>query len=191
MRFINNLGVLFLISIFYVTTAAAQILPIPVFRGKSASFGLNGNYALGELNSGYRIGAGAYIKAEIPITTFNFTVSAGYTDFLANQTVKNVFTSDGNHYKSYSYVPINIGAKYYITTNFYGALETGGVIGLNNGSKPAFSYAPGVGLAFPIGSKKAIDMGVSYEKWERKDTQGEVNINQFMCFKLAYKFGIE
>lgn len=103
-------------------------------------------------------------------------LSAGYTNF----SVKNAF--DGLGIDSYDVIPVKAGIKVFPVERFYISGEIGAGFGVDNGSRTAFIYAPGIG----IGTNSGLDLGLRYEGIARSGSSlGQVALRIAYGFKLT------
>ena len=124
----------FFALILFVTTAAAQTNPGPVFRlGATVSFGLSHIMA-------NNVGIGGIAGAEKLLSKrFAAEIEGSYTYFTGDKAIYN----DSKN-KSYA-VPLLAGIKAYPLSNVYASLRTGAVYFLlNNMSSPRASLGYGV-----------------------------------------------
>jgi len=137
----------------------------------------------------YWIAVGGSLKYEQPITpNVLITLSAGYTDFNYTQALKNQLKAYYNYSSGLNFVPVKIGAKYFLNpsnsfdasnTGFFGEMQVGAAIATGKGhSGTAFIYAPGVGYQFETG----FEAGLRFESWNKSGSLDQV------ALRLAYVF---
>jgi opacity protein-like surface antigen len=158
--------------------AVGQNHPMPV-RPK-ASIGAEIAIPTGIFADLFSVGVGGSGKLEIPITAaFYGTATAGFTSFYKRNSSFGSSINDDNR----SYVPLKLGGKYYLSEFIYSEVELGVSIGIQEDSGNSFAWGPGLGIAYPINDKSAVDVGLRYEKWSRHGT----NLNQ-LGIRVAYQF---
>jgi hypothetical protein len=186
-------------STFVIQPVFAQYQSSAAPTGQSLCFGLEGSYALSAQFDGahqyapYRLGASFITRFELPVSydEFNFTFSAAANIFMSDQSVRNLFKrSDSYTEKTYIFIPVKAGGKYYFNDNIYATAEAGIVSNVSNGFKFTPVYAPGVGMTFSYADIRAIDIGLKYETWNQVDVYGETFIKSFLTLGVVYKFGI-
>jgi hypothetical protein len=189
----------FILCLFFVKPASAQYQSSSATTGQTLSFGFEGAFALSPQFDGahpyapYRVGAGFLSRFEYPISDneLNFTLSAGANIFLSDQTVRSIFKRANSFTeKTYIFIPVKFGGKYYFNDNIYATAEGGIVSNVSNGFKFTPVYAPGVGVTFAYADVRAIDIGLKYETWNQVDEFGETFIKGFLTLGVTYKFGI-
>lgn len=168
------------------TTASAQLrtLLAPKF-----SLGLEVAAPTGDAKNLYGFGFGGSGKIEIPATrALYITATAGYTSFYLKDAIKNTLRTFGSSLKPAGFVPLKVGAKYYLIPFVYVEGELGAAIGVQQtavgsnilaGHGTAFAYAPGVGVTVPL---VGIDAGVRYEGWSQNGHFDQV------ALRVAYRF---
>jgi hypothetical protein len=139
--------------------------------------------------STYWIAVGGSFKYEQPVTpNVLITLSAGYTDYNYTQALKNELRANYNYTSGLNFVPVKIGAKYFLSpsnsfdssnTGFFGEMQVGAAIGVGKDhSGTAFIYAPGVGYQFETG----FEAGLRFESWNKSGSLDQV------ALRLAYSF---
>ena len=127
----------------------------------------------GPASSVYGATGGLLFKLEQPVvTSFSVTLTTGYTGYITQGGVATGYDSyDGSYsYGSIaSFVPLELGAKYYLSQKLYVEGDFG--LSFNLGSntnyptqKVAPMYAPNVGYTIPFGASKiSVDVSLKYE----------------------------
>jgi hypothetical protein len=174
---------LFLIALVFcvaaVSTVFAQTNPYP-----HMSLGVEYGLPVGDAASVYGTVLGASAKAEFPVakSAFNITLTAGLSDYLVKLDYQGTL-------KNATYVPLELGGKYFFSRIGYVEGDLGASINVNSNysaARTAFIYAPVIGVSAPTNKHKAtIDMGLRYEG--RAETGGTVSQ---VALRLAYRFGI-
>lgn len=162
-------------GMFALTNVSAQTKD-PAMSGQK--FGVAAEFAFptGTFGDFYNLGYGASLQFQTPIAEkLNFTATAGYLNFKA----KDEF-GGGN----VGFVPVKVGARYFLAENFYAGGELGASFGTKDGSGTAFAYTPNIGVEFPVSDKGSIDLGARYEAWSNDGTL------RFFGLRLAYNFGL-
>jgi hypothetical protein len=197
MKYINFCAILFLAC--FIKPAFAQYGGAETTIGQSLSFGLEGNASFTKQFDGayqyapYQLGVGFVSRFEMPIqgSDINLTATTGLTAFFSDQTVRHFLgRKDAYTEQIYYFIPVKVGAKYYIGYNFYLEGEVGGIVNASNSFKTTISYAPGIGIAIPFQQTRALDLGIRYETYNQIDVYGEKFIKSFFSARLVYKFGI-
>jgi hypothetical protein len=153
------------------------------------SIGLDAGLPIGSYSDDYWIAIGGSLKYEQPVTpNVLITLSAGYTDFNYTQTVKDGLRAYYNYTSGLNFVPLKIGAKYFLNpsnsfdssnTGFFGEMQLGAAVGAGKGhSGTAFIYAPGVGYQFESG----FEAGLRFESWNKNGSLDQA------ALRLAYVF---
>ncbi|MGV3706199.1 MAG: hypothetical protein ACO1NU_12555 [Arcticibacter sp.] len=120
----------------------------------------------------FDIGFGGSGGLDIPVTRALYaTGTAGVTSFYRKDSETRTF------------IPMKVGAKYYITRMIYGQAEIGTSVGVQQGAGTAFIFAPGVGLSYPMTERSSVNAGFRYESWARDGG----NIEQ-LAIKIGYQF---
>lgn len=145
------------ITIFVITilTASAQEQE-KVKKRITYSFGADIGVPAGYVSTYSSLVAGASLQAEYPvIKSAGVTASVGYLDFIAKRGGKGV-----------SFIPVLLGAKYYITPKIYASGQAGlsfygGREDSNGGGsgEKYFTYVPGIGFR----TSKRFDVLFKYE----------------------------
>lgn len=147
------------------------------------SIGADLGLPVGDANTVYSGVIGASLKLEIPIAPTAFvTVTSGFSDFM----VKNTYSA---YIKDGTYVPVEVGGKFYFDNTFYFEGDLGASFNVNGnytGPKAAFIYAPMLGITLPSNKQpSAIDLAIRYEG--RSETGGTVSQ---VALRVAYRFGL-
>jgi hypothetical protein len=163
---------LFLILLFYAAQAIAQDEPLK----KAISIG-------GELGipnaSVYSIGLGVSGKGEFPVSgKVAITATAAYSIFFYKSNLfGNSKTPDAARF-----VPLKVGAKYYLNEGVYFEGELGTAIETNYLKQDLFAFSLGPGFIIPIKGKYGVDLGLRYEKWSNHQVQQT-------AIRIAHRFG--
>ena len=130
----------------------------------------------GKYGDNFGFGFGGSGGLDIPVTRkFYATGSAGVISFY--QGGKTVPTD------TRSYIPMKVGAKYYLNQLIYVQMESGLAPGIQQGAGTAFILAPGAGISYYVSERSAINAGIRYESWSREG--GNINMP---VFKIGYQF---
>jgi hypothetical protein len=162
-----------------ISTGFAQTKP-----GSQLSIGAEFGLPTGQASLVYGSILGASLKFELPLpsTRINFTVTTGFSSFLVKYDYTGIL-------QNATYVPVEIGGKYYINKVVYFEGDFGASINSNSnytGPGVAFIYAPIIGVSAPTNNHKAtIDLGLRYEG--RVEPGGTVSQ---VAVRLAYRFGL-
>jgi hypothetical protein len=158
--------------------------------------GLEGISTTGGFSKSYNSALGGSLRADIPVTgKWYATVSVGFnnfftaTDVAANdpRAILNVTTP------SLQTIPLKVGLKYMLIGTFYLQGEVGETLLANKAkvyaiSSSAFTYAPQLGMIFPLKKHTYIDAGVRYEfvsSFYNDDVK-----NNFWAAHVAYTFNL-
>lgn len=127
----------------------------------------------GASSSLYGETGGVLFKLEQPIAApFSVTLTTGYTGYITKGGFSTGYNStDGSYtYGSIaSFVPVELGAKVYLSEKFYVEGDLGASFNLSSDAsiptkKMALMYAPNVGYTIPFGgSKISVDVSIKYE----------------------------
>ncbi|MFD2145219.1 outer membrane beta-barrel protein [Mucilaginibacter antarcticus] len=144
------------------------------------SIGINGGIPTGTTSDVSSFTIGGDLKYDHPIATNTFfTTSAGYTYFPYKSSITSALKSVGIDKSGTGFVPLKVGAKYFINPQFYTEGQVGAAISTESGGGTGFAYAPGIGIKF----SNHADLGIRYEGWTK---DGET-ISQF-AFRLGIGF---
>jgi len=129
------------------------------------------------------IGASAKFERPVAAGPFSFTLTVGITDYLVK--LDNIIPVDNA-----TYVPLEVGGKYYFSKIAYFEGDLGASLNVNSNyssSRAAFIYAPIIGVSAPTNKHKAtIDIGLRYEgRVESGGTIGQI------AARVAYRFRIK
>lgn len=145
--------------------------------GPKLGIGADFAFPMGDFGDVMDLGYGGSLLYQHPVAAnLNLTGSAGYLSFKA----KDEF-GGGN----FGYVPVKVGARYFVAENFFIGGELGASFSTESGGKTAFAYAPGIGIEFPVADKSAIELGARYEGWSANS-----NTSSFIGLRLAWNFGL-
>jgi hypothetical protein len=151
-------------------------------KSPKLSLGIEVGPPIGQAQVIYSIVYGGSLKLEIPVDTskFNFIVTAGYSTF----SVKGLYSS---YLNNVSYVPLEVGGRYYASSFIYLEGDLGASICVTSdytGPKTAFIYAPGIGVVSRRNKQGGrMDMGLRYEG--RVEPGGTVSQ---LALRVAYRF---
>jgi len=175
----------------FVFTASAQTSSKGGFK---LNIGVDGDLPVGSTKTGYDYGIGLNVKGEIPLCqALKATVSVGFNTLMFSSLSTEAHKANGDNEQSATFVPIEVGARYYFKSRYYVEGQVGAAVGTQTGgtnvsdilpdSGTSFAYTPGVGILFPVKGGEAVDVGVRYEAWTRSgSTLG------FLGLRVAYKF---
>jgi len=145
--------------------------------GPKLGIGAEFAFPMGDFGDVMDLGYGGSLLYQHPVAAnLNLTGSAGYLSFKA----KDEFGGS-----SFGYVPVKVGARYFVAENFFVGGELGASFSTESGGKTAFAYAPGIGIEFPVADKSAIELGARYEGWSANSTT-----SSFIGLRLAWNFGL-
>jgi len=156
------------------------------------SIGPDAGFPVGSLSDTHNWNLGGSIQADFPIATgFAVTANAGFNNFFGktyNAGLVSVKAPD------ISLIPVKVGLKYFPVENFYVQGEAGASFLANKNKigateSTAFTYAPQIGVLFPVGDKNYIDAGIRYESNTKFYTNG--NSNNFFGIRVAYAFDLK
>jgi len=132
--------------------------------------GLEAGLPEGNINLTYTMSFGASVRFDLPITKKSFlTASVGFNNFFLADAATTTQTAILNvPVQTLKTLPIKLGYKYYLGKRFYTQLEMGETLILNQTAEyatksHAFTYAPQIGIMFPLRNHNFIDAGVRYE----------------------------
>jgi hypothetical protein len=128
--------------------------------------GLNGGIATKD-NYNFILGADARFQRGIGEST-SLIVTGGVTHFFKTNKVSN----------SATFIPVKLGFKHFLNTNFYAAAEAGAAFSVTDNVDNSFIWSPSIGFAF----KEGIDISVKYE-----DITKYKSTKQF-ALRIAYGF---
>ena len=187
---------LFALLISAALSTYAQNDDYPVKLGVGFSFG----GAIGSNSGAYPAAGGVHVKLEYPLsdTKLSLTFSTGYTFYVSANGYSYETTSDGNTYTNgslLSFLPVQIGAKYYVADRLFLAGEAGILydldsrLGDENGkaiAKVSPLIVPSVGYTIPFGrTRGSVDLSVGYEA----NPQSGGGYNQAF-FRATFNFGM-
>jgi hypothetical protein len=146
---------------------------------------------VGAISSVYGTAIGASVKFEAPLSNprFLFTITAGITDYIVRlDYVAPVNAGVKTSIPPLTYVPLEIGGKYYFSKISYVEGDVGLSSNINSAivnAKEAFIFAPIIGFTAPVYKHKSkIDIGLRYEG--RIESGGTVSQ---IAIRAAYRFG--
>ena len=140
------------------------------------SFGPELSLATGAFSDTHSFGIGASVQAEVLLQENLYGTA---TFGLISYNGKSYGT--GTKFKGETFLPLRVGAKYFLSGGVYGALQAG-VAFLNNGGGTAFAYSPQLGYEFKTKTDKAIDASFKYDGYSKNGTLGAVGV------RIAYIF---
>ncbi|NRF40988.1 outer membrane beta-barrel protein [Pedobacter foliorum] len=139
--------------------------------------GLDLGLPIGDFGDFANYGVGGSILYQHPVSTsLNITGNVGYIKFNGKQTI-------GTLKYMQSFIPIKVGARYFLTQNIYGTAEVGSSIATTSGSGASFIYTPGLGFEIPVSSNGSLDIGARYESWTKNT--GTIS---FIGIRAGYNF---
>jgi hypothetical protein len=153
------------------------------------SIGPDAGIPIGTLSDTHNWNLGGSIQADFPIATgLDVTANAGFNNFFGKDYTVGAITAKA---ADISLIPVKVGLKYFPVENFYVQGEAGASFIANKDKigateSTAFTYAPQVGILFPVGNKSYIDAGVRFESNTKFYTNG--NNNNFFGIRVAYAF---
>jgi hypothetical protein len=181
---------LFILALSIAFTTKAQ-LTIPASYGPSFAISAEFNEVIGPENYYYRVGPGINAKVELTVARgFNFTASAGFLAFFTGSTYAYYLTHNDMPNRTYNFIPLKVGGRYYFGESWYTELQGGTVLYTRDYRNPALTVAGGGGVSIPIDGKHAFDIGARFENWSRKEMPYQVNLKHMVSIRLAYKIGI-
>lgn len=163
-----------LASILFTSKSFAQIERKDKFSG-----GLELGLPLGNLSTMYdrALGASIMYQREMGERLF-LTGNLGYINFRGT-----VRFGNANLKKYGDFVPIKVGAKYYVANKVYGAGEVGAAISSGNIQNGiSFAYAPAIGTEIGLAKRSSIDVSVRYEAWAKNVTSSFLGLRTALIF---------
>jgi hypothetical protein len=146
------------------------------------NIGVYGAQPLNNMNSLLNTGIGGSVKYEYYLQRgLNLTLESGFESFGIKTKLQNAFVPS-----TVNYVPIKLGAKYFLVKGFYAEGQAGAVIYCQHGGGDALDASGGIGYAF----KKGFEIGIRYEQWHQvpeKHITGDYGISG--PFEYPGKFG--
>ena len=166
-----------IVGIFAFTNASAQ--KDAAMSGPKLGIGADFAFPMGDWkDAGMNFGFGGSLLYQHPVApNLNLTANAGYINF---QTKDLPLVGKLNA----GFIPVKVGARYFVAENFYVNGELGAVFGTEDGAGTAFAYSPGLGIEFPVADKSSIDLGARYEGWSKNGT------SSFIGIRAAFNFGL-
>ncbi|MVN20131.1 outer membrane beta-barrel protein [Mucilaginibacter arboris] len=156
------------------------------------SIGPDAGFPVGSLSNTHNWNLGGSIQADFPVATgLDVTANAGFNNFFGKD--YKIGPIDAK-YNDINLIPVKVGLKYFPVENFYVQGEAGAsfIANKNNigaNQSAAFTYAPQIGVLFPVGDKNYIDAGIRYESNTKFTTNG--NSNNFFGIRVAYAFDLK
>lgn len=161
-------------GIFAFTNASAQ--KDAAMNGPKLGIGADFAFPMGDFGDISKFGVGGSLLYQHPVApNLNLTANAGYLSFK----YKDVFGGGTS-----GFVPVKVGARYFVAENFYVNGEIGAAFSTEKGGSTAFAYSPGLGIEFPVADKSSIDVGARYEGWSKNGTLS------FIGLRAAFNFGL-
>lgn len=168
-----------IVGIFAFTNASAQ--KDAAMNGPKLGIGAEFAFPMGDFGDVFNLGYGGSLLYQHPVApNLNLTANAGFINF---QTKDLPIVGKLNS----GFIPVKVGARYFVAENFYLNGEVGAAFGTKEGSGTRFAYSPGVGIEFPVADKSSIDVGARYEGWSKGD--GTV-APSFIGLRAAFNFGL-
>ena len=158
-------------------------------NGVRLSIGVESGIPVGTLSDTHNWNLGGSIQADFPVATgLDVTANAGFNNFFGKD--YKIFPVDVK-YNNINLIPVKLGLKYFPAENFYLQGEAGASFIANKNKSgatesTAFTYAPQIGVQFPVGNKNYIDAGIRFESNTKFYTNG--NNNNFFGIRVAYAF---
>lgn len=122
-------------------------------------------------------GVGGSLLYQHPVSTsLNITGNVGYVKFNGKETM-------GTLKYMQSFIPIKVGARYFLTENIYGTAEVGSSIPTTSGRGASFIYTPGLGVEIPVSRNGSLDVGARYESWTKN-----TGTTSFIGIRAGYNF---
>ncbi|MBS1664035.1 MAG: outer membrane beta-barrel protein [Bacteroidetes bacterium] len=142
---------------------------------------------IGQFSNNYGWFLGGSVQGELPVAKNLYVLlNAGYNNF---------FVKDGKVIdQDVRTIPVKAGLKYFFVPNFlYVSAEAGASFlvnksDLNADKSTAFTYAPQVGVLFPLGSKNYLDVGFRFQGQGSFANNG--TYSNFLGLRIAYTFGL-
>jgi len=167
----------------FLLTAIAGLFAFSSVKAQDAAMsgpklGIGAEFAfpIGNFGDVFKLGYGGSLQYQHPIAAkAKLTGSAGYLNFKAKDQFGGGTTG---------FVPVKVGARYFLAENIFVNGELGAAISTESGGSTAFAYSPGVGVEFPVADKSAIELGARYEGWSNNGT------TSFIGLRLAWNFGL-
>lgn len=132
---------------------------------------------IGDFGDFANYGTGGSILYQHPVSkSLNITGNVGYIRFNGKETI-------GTLKYRQSFIPIKVGARYFIIENIYGTAEVGSSIATANGSGVSFIYTPGLGVEIPVSRTGSLDIGARYEGWTKN-----TGTLSFIGLRAGYNF---
>ncbi len=174
------------IFLFVVLLMCAAFSGVAQRSNTSPQLSIGGEFGMptGQLSSVYGTAFGASIKLEVPVIKqgLSFTVTGGVNAYLLK------FYYAGTLHSA-TYVPLELGGKYYFSKVAYVEGDAGLSFNENSSypaSKTSFVYAPIIGVTAPTNHHKAsIDLGLRLES----RVESYRTVSQ-LALRLAYRFKI-
>lgn len=140
------------------------------------SLGPELSFASGAFSNTHSFGIGGTIQTEVLLQDHLYgTATFGIISYNGKS------NGAGTKYKGQTFLPLRVGAKYFLSGGVYGALQMG-VAFLNNGGGTAFAYSPQLGYEFKTKTDKAVDASFKYDGYSKNGTLGALGI------RVAYIF---
>jgi hypothetical protein len=161
--YLNNMGkrifLILALSAGFVLSGFAQSSSIGNFN-----LGVYGALPFKSMNQIFDAGVGGSLKYEYHLKKFHFikrldlTLEGGYETFASKVSLQSVEVKS-----TYSYVPVKVGARFYILSGLYAEMQAGVAYYTMHGGGSASDYSPGIGYSFNSG----FEIGVRYEEWKQ------------------------
>jgi len=123
------------------------------------------------------LGYGFSLQFQCPLTT-HLNLTATTSRISLNSTLKVMPKRD------YKYIPLKLGARYFIISQIYLAGEIGVAIETTRDKKTSFLWSPGIGSEFMVSEKSALDIGLRYESFMADPNKS------FLGLRLAFNYGL-
>ena len=178
------------------TTTATPASSTRTNQAIRLSIGPDAGFPVGTLSDTHNWNLGGSIQADFPIATgLDVTANAGFNNFFG-KTYNTGLLGGPSTVKApnIDLIPVKVGLKYFPVENFYVQGEAGASFIANKNKigadqSAAFTYAPQIGVLFPVGNKNYIDAGIRYESNTKFYTNG--SSNNFFGIRVAYAFDLK
>jgi hypothetical protein len=161
-------------GIFAFTNVSAQ--KDAAMSGPKLGIGAEFAFPTGDFGKVSKFGVGGSLLYQHPVApNLNLTANAGYISFKAKDIIGG---------GTAGFIPVKVGARYFVAENFYVNGELGAAFSTETGGSTAFAYSPGLGIEFPVADKSSIDVGARYEGWSKNGT------SSFIGLRAAFNFGL-
>ncbi|AMR31991.1 hypothetical protein A0256_11430 [Mucilaginibacter sp. PAMC 26640] len=144
-------------------------------NNKAISIGAEG--MITRKNAFFPYGVGVSLKGEYPLGEgLSLTATGAYNRFFIKDAYKNPTGST----PLASFIPVKVGAKYFIGGGIYTEGELGAAIETNYEKKKYFNLTVGIGYTLQVTTHNSLDFSFRYEDW------GDQTI-RFGALRVAYR----